>query len=268
MSTQQVMNTPINPIVALASLPQPQVIEGTLGEQGNPLPYQDVRDFPSIMDSNLIENVDFIDSFSVNTSFPHGTSLFTCQTPIMKADSTGNDYNIAHVMNWSHFPMLTHLYWDVVQQIGFTMVAPQAITGKLLITYDPTALNSYGFDKYRVDRRKITTEWDLSESKTKWIEVEGFKLDEKRSITHYNIPASSSSGYDFAQQQLHDFSCNLGMISLNIIQPLQAVALYPSSFTVLVFASNSKTKFYTPTDPRRFDVNFVSPYRNYRFKSN
>lgn len=262
MSNQQVSNTPINPLVALASLPQPQVVSGTLGEQGNPISYQDVRDFPIIMDSDLISNVDFIDRIPISISLSAGTHLWSVQTPVMKR-SINDNYPLDQFINWSHYPMLTHYYWDSKQQLGFTFIGPQAITGKLLITYDPSFLTSFASSRYRFDRRKITTEWDLSKEKTKWVEVEGFKLDEKRSITHWNIAANSTTGFEFARQSLHDFSCNLGSITVTIIQPIQAVTLYPSSFTILVFASNSGSMFYTPTDPRRFQKDLVTPYRNY-----
>lgn len=263
--SQQAVNSPVNPMIALATLPQPQVISGTLGEQGSPLAYMDVREFPSIMDSPLINNTDFLGSATVTTADAPGTRLFATQTPIMHRAFGNLTYDVEQPLNWSHLPMLCHKFWDVKQQLGFVFVGPQAITGKLLITYDPVDLAVGTIEgTYREDRRKITTEWDLSKEKMKWIEVEGFKMDEKRSIYRHDYPGFSSvdGGYVVPVKN-RNYTINLGSVVLTLIQRIQKVSIFPDSYSILVFGSNSGSTFYTPTDPRRQLTEQVAPYKNY-----
>jgi hypothetical protein len=262
--TQQVSNTPVNPLIALATLPQPQVISGTLGEQGSPVAYTDLRQFPSIMDANLINNTDFLGTANITTANNTGTRIFSCQTPLMGRTLGTLEYDVEAPMNWNHLPMLTHQFWDVKQQIGFVFVGPQAITGKLLITYDPIDLASGNIlGTYRADRRKITTEWDLSKEKMKWIEVEGFKMDEKRSIyeSRFDGWANPNGGYA-VPTKARNYSVNLGSITLTLIQRIQKVSIFPESYSILVFGANAGSTFYTPTDPRRQFPDLVTPYYN------
>lgn len=268
--SQQVANTPPNPIIALATLPQPQVISGTLGEQGSPIVYTDVRDFPSIMDDNLIDNVDFIMFVDLPVSTAVGTSLFRTQTPVKRSFEDPGEPLIADMINWSNFPLLTHMYWDCKQQLGFTFIGPEVIVGKILITYDPSRIYSEDIGTiYRTDRRKITTEWDLSKEKSKWIEVEGFKFDDKRSIAKITTKgkawASGGIGINPISyaQWLHGFSYNLGFVELTLIQQIQKVAIYPDSFTIMVFEANSGSTFYSATDPRCQRYENLAPYANY-----
>lgn len=255
MNTQS-NDIPGNPVIALTNLPQPQVISGTLGESGAPLAATHAGILPNVIDSNSLALVDCIGMFSVKTSDEPGKRVVGIGLPYADAPFTGDTYP-NRPCNWNNVLMRSHEYWDCTQDLSFTFVGPAPIVGKLLITYDPAALSiPADFSTvYRFDRRKLTVEWDLAATKVATISIQGFKIDHKRPTCLGTIQGIKTAELTGPKISLHGHSTSIGAISINVIQRLQAMSLYPSSFTVLVTTSFGKSVMYTPTDIRNKDGN-------------
>jgi len=260
--SQQSNDTPMNPQVSITNLPQPQVVSGTLGEQGQPLAAVIPASLVNILDQNLMNNVDFIGHFTHTTSQQPGVQIGSLALPIMAstfggaAESQGG--YIPTSINWSHSLFRSHEYWDPVCQFSFVFVGPQPMIGKILITYDPTSFTDTNNGVYREDMRKIVQEWDLALSKEATIEITGFKLEGKRPIQSYETPAWQFNQWNVGPEtRIHRGAGRLGRISLNVKQRLQKFSIFPDSYTILVFMSYKNTLLYTPTDPRVRDQTFI-----------
>lgn len=260
MSSQVNNQTPSNPGIAILNLPEPQVVSGTLGEQGKPLPARHAGSLVSIIDDNLLELTDFLGSFSWSISQTSGTNMMSMGCPYADAPfiaGTGSDvYGYKQrPVNWNNIPIRSHEFWDCEQTIEFVFVGPNPMVGKILITYDPCVLLPNGAwydDIYRVDRRKITYEWDLALSNTFKFSIQGFKLDHKRPTNRGSTMGTASDPVVMfsGNTTLHDFSLSLGAFNVTVLQRLQQFNLYPNTFTILVFSSFNKSVMYTPCDPR------------------
>lgn len=265
--------TPMNPVISLTSLPQPQVVSGTLGEQGKPLPAQSLNNLLSIIDQSQIANTDFVGTFNITTAMAPGTQLMKAMLPFFDgvgAEDNEQDFFRDRPVNWNSFELYSHEYYDPIQTLSFVFVGPQPMVGKILITYNPGANTALAYQTdealYRPDRRAITKEWDLALSKNTTISIEGFKLYDKRPIYATTINAADpvlSPGFLNPRISLHAFNSNIGTISLNVIQRLQQFSIFPTSYTVMIFSSFTGTKMYTPRDPRNAIVGANTPLYNY-----
>jgi hypothetical protein len=266
MSTPNMISgsTPINPVLAMPNLPAPQVISGTLGQQGNPPIVNPPLDLASFMNTDTSTLTDVLGSFTINTSMQVGTELFSTHLPIIRgAKQTIDQRGVTTIaLNWANVALCSHMYYNPINHIGFVVIAPEPVKGKLLAIWNPAETVS-GLGRvaplYSARRRMITEEWDLAESKCYFrtfmpnglinqmpTEEQPLPRSPSRPVGSGVTPLFVAPSYD-TPTQFRRF----GKLSLFLEQEIQVGSIFPKEYTVIVFTCFAGTRLSVPVDPRR-----------------
>lgn len=257
-------STPINPVLAMPNLPAPQVISGTLGQQGNPPIVNPPLDLASFMNIDTSTLTDVLGSFTIDTSMQVGTELFSAHLPIIRGavETLGQRGVTTIALNWANVALCSHMYYNPINHIGFVVIAPEPVKGKLLVTWNPAETVS-GLGSvppiYSARRRMITEEWDLAESKCYFRTFMPNGLINQMPTEEQPLPRSPSRpagagntalfiapSYD-TPTQFRRF----GRLSLFLEQEIQVGSIFPKQYTVIVFTCFAGTRLSVPVDPRR-----------------
>lgn len=257
-------SAPVVPVNAVTNIPAPQVITGTIAESQQPIPANPQCDMQSIIDSNLLGRVDFLSRCTLDGDSDNGTVLFSTHIPVLRGPyRPGSISNAAgNIINWAHFQLATGTYYQPVQHLGFCFIGPEAVIGKLLISYDP--LDCYPGNNSSIppvprrDRRMITEEWDLSSSKVHFSSFMPHIIGHNMPTFNQDLPRSYGTEFEnyenkgfihpeiMTPAQFHSF----GRVTLTVKQPIQYGSLFPRKYTIFVFTSLAGTTQSTPMDPR------------------
>lgn len=262
MNTPNVLSgsTPLNPVLAMPNLPAPQVISGVLGQEGAPTPINPPLNLASILGVDTSTFTDVIASFTIDTSMNVGTNVFSSMLPVMRgATATFNERGdvTTYCMNWANVQLCSHMFYNPIQHIGFVVIAPEPVKGKLLVVFNPSeVLVRDQAPQYDPKRRMITEEWDLAESKTYFRTYLPNGLINQMCTEEQPLPRVPedspgdgvfvSPGYYTPNQFRH-----FGRLSVFIEQEIQVGSIFPKTYTVIAFTCFAGSKFSVPIDPRR-----------------
>lgn len=252
----QTNQTPMNIGLSITTMPQPQVVSGTVGESGVPLPPKPIFSQLSVDQVYDLSTTFYIGSFEMDTSVSSGTHLKTLSLPVMMAyDSTEPDLLVDHIQ----FLIKSHHYMDPMEfSLGYMTVAPEPIVGRVGIVYNPCEFRTIDTDSFfQFDRRAMMKEWNLGATKIDGIHIEGFKMDGRRTNTVGDFNASTPSPVD-KDVLRYGWSWGLGSIEFYMIQRIQVPLLYTSMYTVHLFGSFGSSQLTTLVDPRMQDGQFTS----------
>lgn len=252
-------STPLNPVLAMPNLPAPQVISGTLGQQGNPPIVNPPLDLASFLNVDVSTLTDVIGTFKINTSMNVGTELFSTRLPVMKGHRHTFDAGptTVDVVNWANVALCSHMYYTPVQHIGFVVIAPEPVKGKILLSWNPSDTRSTAEPpQYSAKRRMITEEWDLAESKTCFRTYLPNGLVNQMSTEEQPLPRTDDQAIAATFFITTSYSTptqfrRFGTLSLFLEQEIQVGSIFPKEYTVIVFSCLAGTQFSVPVDPRR-----------------
>lgn len=261
MNTPNVLSgsTPLNPALAMPNLPAPQVISGVIGQQGTPPIINPPLDLASFMNVDTSTLTDVVGTFKISTSMNVGDEVFSSTLPVIQGhrhvrlENGGIDTN---PLNWANFALCSHMYYNPVNHIGFVVIAPEPVKGKLLVIWDPTeTLMDSLPPKYSAKRRMITEEWDLAESKTYFRTYLPNGLINQMCTEEQPLPRvpTNSGNQNFVAPSYSTPTQfrRFGRLSVFIEQELQVGSIFPKEYTVIVFTCFAGTQFSVPVDPRR-----------------
>jgi len=257
MSNQNMISgsNPINPVIAIPNLPSPQVISGTLGQQGMPPTINPPLNLMSFLETDLLSLTDLIGSFQITTDLNVGEELFSATLPFIYGPEFLPNQLDTNYLNWANFPLSSHMYYNPIQHIGFVVIAPEPVRGKILMVWDPTdVMGDAKLPHYDSKRRMITEEWDLADSKRFFRSfapaglVNQMPTDDQPQPRSPEIPAPSLVTPNY--QTPAQFK-NFGRLSLFVEQEIQVGSIFPKHYTVLVFGCFAGTKMSVPCDFRR-----------------
>lgn len=265
-------SSPINPVLAIPNMPAPQVISGSLGQQGMLAPVNPPLNLATLSNIDTSTLTDCLGKFSINTDMAPSTELFSAVLPVMRGSHPVNDkgYFDTIPLNWANVALCSHMFYTPVQHIGFVVIAPEPVKGKLLVCWNPSETldpETMPAPFYSARRRMITEEWDLSQSKTFFRTFSPNGLINQMSTESQILPRTNDDingigpnsafvtpGYEIPSQFR-----NFGRLSLFIEQEIQVGSIFPKNYTILVFSCFAGTNFSVPVDFRR------SAYSNDRY---
>lgn len=263
MNTPNVLSgsTPLNPVLAMPNLPAPQVISGVLGQQGNPPLINPPLDLQSIMNVDLSTLTDVLGSFTIDTSMNVGTEVFSTRLPVIRGpvSTFGDEGSVTTtVLNWANLALCSHMYYNPIQHLGFVVIAPEPVKGKILAVWNPSETSSSHdvAPQYSARRRMITEEWDLAESKTYFRTFLPNGLVNQMSTEEQQLPRVPSGIQTTSNLIAPSYSIpsqfrNFGTFSLFIEQEIQVGSIFPKQYTVIAFSCFAGTQLSVPVDPRR-----------------
>lgn len=268
-------STPLNPVLAIPNMPSPQVISGTIGQQGSLPPISTPLNLSSFMNFDTSTLTDLLATFVVNTSQNVGDELFSVVLPVLRGpldafrDST---LITSTIMNWANFSLNSHTYYNPIEHLGFVLVSQEPIRGKILVVWNPTDVTGNGdaAPQYSSQRRMITEEWDLAEEKRFFRTFTPIGLVNQMPTDDQPQPRTESGFSEFVAPAFNipaQFN-RFGRLSLFIEQEIQVGSIFPREYTVLVFACFAGTKFSVPIDFRRSNYSngresLIVAHRNY-----
>lgn len=164
-------SSPINPVLAIPNMPAPQVISASLGQQGVLAPVHPPLNLATLSNIDTSTLTDCLGSFHINTDMAPSTELFSAMLPVMRGAHPVHDDTTADTipLNWANIALCSHMFYTPVQHIGFVVIAPEPVKGKLLVCWNPSETldpETMPPPYYNARRRMITEEWDLAQSKT------------------------------------------------------------------------------------------------------
>nr|QHA33685.1 hypothetical protein 2 [Cacaos virus] len=259
----QSMSNPIVPVVAMPNLPPPQVISGTIAEQGMPvsIPPQ-LFGVQNLLNTNLLQITHVIRRIVYSAETNPGAIVTSFQLPIIAIDKdVGGNIAPSKIVNWAALQLCSFAYYEPVETIIFSITAPEAVYGKFLITWDPTDLVSEMYDTgvpippgVRTDRRMITKEWDLAVTKTFSITCSPHTISNTMVVSPQAVPRTGQGAYinGFVTVGASPVASmfNFGRLTLSTLQRLQIGNIYPSEYTIYVYGSFNGTTQRVPVDPR------------------
>lgn len=269
-------SSPINPIVAIPNMPSPQVISGTLGQAGNPAPVIPRLGLASLSNTDLSTLTDCLGTFNIDTAMTPSTELFSTKLPVIKGGyptSLSPSRTNTVPLNWANVTLCSHMFYNPIQHIGFVLIAPEPIRGKLLITWNPSStLDLTGPPQYSAKRRMITEEWDLSQSKTFFRSYSPNGLINQMSTEHQHLPRTQgiagASSFIAPAYEIPSQFRNFGNLSVHVEQEIQVGSIFPRNYTILVFVCFAGTNFSVPVDFRRASFvnegySLITAHQNY-----
>lgn len=258
-------SSPINPVLAIPNMPAPQVISASLGQQGILTPVHPPLNLATLSNTDTSTLTDCLGSFSINTDMAPATELFSTMLPVMRGSHPIHDRGDIDTipLNWANVALCSHMFYTPVQHIGFVVIAPEPVKGKLLVCWNPSETldpETMRQPYYSARRRMITEEWDLAQSKTFFRTFSPNGLINQMSTESQLLPRTGDDdgagigpdspfitpGYEIPSQFR-----NFGRLSLFIEQEIQVGSIFPKNYTILVFSCFAGTNFSVPVDFRR-----------------
>lgn len=260
MNTPNVLSgsTPLNPVLAMPNLPAPQVISGVVGQQGNPPIVAPPLDLASFMDIDTSTLTDCLGIFKINTSMTVGTEIFSITLPAIRGpQNTFSDTHITtYPVNWANVALCSHMFYRPQNHIGFVVIAPEPIKGKVLVTFNPSeTTTAFATPQYSARRRMITEEWDLAESKTFFRTFLPVGLINQMCTEEQPLPRvptnSGNQNYVAPSYSTPTQFRRFGRLAVFIEQELQVGSVFPKEYSIIVFTCFAGTQLSVPVDPRR-----------------
>lgn len=240
--------------------PSPQTVSGVLCDSGFPSDPDNITDLPP--DFGWMTSVEtLIKSFTVTSA---DTGLVSNIYPGCKfqdqPDASSKDPGS---ISWHWIPFSASRWWMGSVRLRFMAIKPPRIPGKLLIRYIPDVsdfIDKGGFTKDNL-KRGIKYEWDLGLSSECSIDIPAYNYTSARPtwITRFvgnDVTNTKEYFKRFRNWLPHLSQISLGVVRVEIANPIVPGNIFPDSIRILVFHSFPGSSFHVATDPRCMKKHF------------
>nr|WAL01496.1 structural protein [Electric ant polycipivirus 1] len=253
-TTESFMPTPPRGI-GTPQAPVPQTVTGILSDSGFPSDPENITDFgPDFGWMTAVET--FIDSFSITAS---DTKYVKTLYPACKFPSPTPTSGDLGMLSWHWLPFTMSKWWTGPVRLRFMAIKPPRVPGKLLIRYIPdVSANNFGLDKLR---RGIKVEWDLGLNSELVLDIPAYNFTAARPtwITRFvgaDISTTNAPYTRFRNWVPHLSQIGMGIVSVEIANPIVPGTIFPDSVRILVFHSFPGSQFHVSTDARSMKKHF------------
>jgi len=209
--------------------PNPQTLSGTVQQHGKQHDTIVGIGSPMINMTDCLKKWRYVNRFVINTSDAPGSTVFQWDPWAIRglAQTSGSYYN----MHWQDASLLCCEYMNVVPIFRFMLISQSMITGRYQFHYSPD------YQILDSDFRNPVLEWDLSASRDIDLAMPSYSqmgTRPTRLANNLNVLPSPQTSVVMAMPYSY---YKAGYFYLRVMNPVQALSIFPSTYDVLIFQS-------------------------------